>query len=335
MNNTPSAYIQVIGHDWAVDLLKRQATAGRMPHALLLTGPRNVGKSTLAHFLAQYLNCQAETKPCGACLACRKLVSGNHPDVRIWDDDDEAIKIEQIRELQRELALSPYEGQYRVALLCNFERATISAANALLKTLEEPASPVVIVLTAADPGGLLPTIVSRCQVLTLRPLSRPIVIEALQQRWEAAPAQAELLAQLAAGRLGWAVKALTDTTLLTRREGHLTDLLAVLSQNRVQRLAYAYELSQNPATLRETLTAWLTIWRDLLLLHSGSHIKILNLDWQDRLHTLAGQTNLGQAQEMVAKLRAALTNLDYNVNSRLNLESVLLKMPKLSVMSVE
>jgi len=103
----------------------------------------------------------------------------------------------------------------------------------------------------------------------------------------------------------------------------------------VQRLAYAYELSQNPATLRETLTAWLTIWRDLLLLHSGSHIKILNLDWQDRLHTLAGQTNLAQAQEMVAKLRAALTNLDYNVNSRLNLESVLLKMPKLSVMSVE
>ena len=131
MENPFSFQISVIGHKWAVDLLKRQAATERVPQALLLTGPHNVGKSTVARFFAQYLNCEAVGRPCGECVSCRKVISGNHPDVRVWDDNDEAIKIDQIRALQRELALSPYEGQYRGALLCNFERATLSAANAL------------------------------------------------------------------------------------------------------------------------------------------------------------------------------------------------------------
>ena len=328
MANIPNSQIQVIGHQWAVDLLKRQAATERVPQALLLTGPLNVGKSTVARFFAQYLNCQATTRPCGECLPCRKVVSGNHPDVRIWDDDNEAIKIDQIRELQRELALSPYEGQYRVVLLCNFERATLSAANALLKTLEEPNPQVVLILTATDPGALLPTIVSRCQVVALRPLPTQEVLEALQTRWLASPEQAELLAQLAAGRLGWAVRALEDKNLLARRERYLRDLLDLLSKNRVERLAYAYDLSRDPAVLKETLISWLTIWRDLLLLQSGSQTKILNLDWQDTLQNLAGQSNISQAKEMVVKLRTALTNLERNVNPRLNLETILLRIGK-------
>jgi DNA polymerase-3 subunit delta' len=335
MDDIANAQIQVIGHKWAVDLLKQQAAAERVPQALLITGPLNVGKSTVARFFAQYLNCQAADRPCGQCISCRKVVSGNHPDVRLWDDDPEAfqdtIKIDQIRELQRELALSPYEGQYRVALLCNFERATLSAANALLKTLEEPNSQVVLVLTATDPGALLPTIVSRCQVLALRALPTQEVGQALQTHWHASPEQAELLAQLAAGRLGWAIGALEDKNLLERRERYLNDLLDLLQMSRVDRLAYAYDLSRNQAQVKETLMSWLTIWRDLLLLQSGGQTKILNLDWQNTLQNLANQSNLTQSQAMVVKLRAALTNLQHNVNPRLNLESVLLKMPTVTL----
>lgn len=324
---TPSQ-IQVVGHAWAVDLLHRQYQAGRVPHAMLLSGPPNVGKSTLARFFAQYLNCQAEVKPCGHCLSCRKIVSGSHPDVRILDDEEQAIKIDEIRGLQRELSLSPYEGVYRVAILCNFERATINAANALLKTLEEPASQVVLILTTLDPGALLPTIVSRCQGIGLRPLPLREMVEALQTRWQATPAQAELLAQLSAGRLGWAIRALTDASLLERRETCLQDLLDLLQMHRMERLAYAQNLSHNQAVLQETLLVWLTIWRDLLLLHSGGRTKILNLDWQERLQTIAAHATIGQTREMVDKLRKALLNLDYNVNPRLNLEIVLLKMPR-------
>jgi DNA polymerase-3 subunit delta' len=334
---TQSPYkIGLIGHDWALDLLKRQEEAGRMPHALLLTGPPNIGKSTVARFLAQRLNCQGLPQPCGQCLSCRKILSGNHLDVRIFDSDDQALKIDEVRNLQRELSLSPNEGQYRVVALCNFERATLSAANALLKTLEEPAAQVVLVLTATDPGALLPTIVSRCQVLTLRPLSPQVISEALQAHWHASPEQAELLAQLAAGRLGWAVRALQDQELLTRREQHLQDLMTLLQASRVEQLAYAFQLSRDAVLLREVLTLWLTLWRDLLLLQSGAtQTKIMNLDWHERLQTLARHSSLAQTRQMVTRLRATLINLERNVNPRLNLEVLLLKLPGKNRLKVE
>lgn len=328
MELTNSFVTPLVGHRWAIDLLNRQERQDRTPQSLLITGLPGVGKSTLARFFSQSLNCQGEPKPCGHCLSCRKITSGNHPDVRIFDAEDEPLKIDQIRELQRELALSPHESRYRVAVLCNFERATNSAANALLKTLEEPASQVVLILTATDPGRLLPTIISRCQILALRPLARPVIVEALQTHWQAPAEQAELLGQLAAGRLGWAVKALQDDTFLTRRDQHLAELLALLRMSRAERLAYAQQASRDPATVKESLMLWLTIWRDLLLLHSGSQAKIINLDWQDRLQIIANQINLSQAKETVARLRSTLSNLERNVNSRLSLEVVLLRLPR-------
>lgn len=322
------AKIYVVGHEWALDLLNRQQAAGRVPQALLLAGPPNVGKSTVARFWAQQLNCQQPSSPCGQCASCRKIVSGNHPDVRIFDSDDQALKIDDIRNLQRELSLSPNEGRYRVVVLANFERATLSAANALLKTLEEPASQAILMLTATDPGALLPTIVSRCQMLTLRPLPHGLVVTALRAHWQAEPEQAELLAQLAAGRLGWAVRALADAELLNRREQHLQELISLLQAGRAERLAYAHQLSRDGAMLKEVLTLWLTIWRDLLLLQSGAaQTKIMNLNWQARLQQLAGHSTLPEASDMVARLRTALINLERNVNPRLNLEVLLLKLP--------
>lgn len=328
MNTVQNYRINVIGHEWAIDLLQRQVHHDRTPQSLLVTGPFHVGKGTLAGWLAQFLNCRAEARPCGICPSCRKVVTGNHPDVRILDDDTETLKIEQIRELQHELSLSPVEGRHRVAVLCNVERATASAANALLKTLEEPAAPVLIILTAPDPGSLLPTLVSRCQLVTLRPLPVSQVENALRERWQASPEQAELLAQLSAGRLGWAVRALTDEEFLERRTRWLTDLQDLLYMHRAERLAYAQELSRDTNALKEALTFWLTIWRDLLLLVSGSDSRVVNLDYRDVLHNLAGHCSLQQAAETVVQLQTALLNLDKNVNARLNLEVVLLKLPR-------
>jgi DNA polymerase-3 subunit delta' len=324
-----NAKIQLIGHHWAVELLARQEAAGHVPQSLLLAGPPNVGKSTLARFFAQRLNCQSKgARPCGLCRSCRTMASGNHPDIRILDAESESLKIEQIRELQGELLLSPNEGAYRVALLCNFERATLGAANALLKTLEEPGSQVILILTAADPGGLLPTIVSRCQIITLRLLPLAQISDGLQSGWQAPPEQATLLAQLAAGRPGWAIRALAAESLTARREEAWRDLLEMLRQNRVERLAYAAELSRDAERVKETLTLWLTIWRDVLLLQSGCQTSIINLDWRDALQALSRQSSLSQAQEMVTRLRAALVNLERHVNARLNLEVLLLRLPR-------
>jgi DNA polymerase-3 subunit delta' len=327
MSNSQNYAISVVGHGWALDLLRRQYQAGRVPQSLLITGPPHVGKSTLARYFAQFLNCRGEQPhPCGQCLSCRKVISGNHPDIRIFDDD-EPLKIDQIRDLQRELALSPLEGPYRVTVLANFERATTGAANALLKTLEEPVAPVVLILTAAEVGALLPTIVSRCQVLTLRLLPDAEILPALQTRWQAEPAQAELLTQLAVGRLGWAIRALEDENFAERRRQRLDDLLDLLRMRRAERLAYAQIASRDGSLLKETLILWLTIWRDILLLKSGSQTKIINLDWLEILQRVAQQTTMLQVNEMMVRLQKALLNQERNVNSRLNLEVLLLKLP--------
>lgn len=327
MVNKQDFKIKVIGHDWAIELLRQQEQVGRVAQSLLLSGPPNIGKSTVARFFAQYLNCQAQERPCGQCLSCRKIVSGNHPDIRIFDEDA-PLKIDQIRELQREFSLSPVEGRYRVALLANFERATTSAANALLKTLEEPTSQVVIMLTAVEPSSLLPTIVSRCQILKLRPLANAEILTSLQAEWQAESAQAELLTQLSAGRLGWAVNALIDQDFLARRTRFLEDMLDLLRMHRAERLGYAAELSRDSTALKEALVLWLIAWRDLLLLMSGGQTKIINLDWQDMLQQVAHRSTLAQAKDMVARLQAAHNNLNRNVNPRLNLEVVLLHWPR-------
>lgn len=326
MDTNQDFAVHVVGHEWAIDLLQRQHKNGRVPQSLLIVGPPNIGKSTVARFFAQYLNCRGDSPPCGHCPSCRKTISGNHPDVRILDNDA-PLKIDDVRALQRELSLSSLEGDYRVAVLANFEQATISAANALLKTLEEPASQVVLILTALDPGALLPTIVSRCQVLTLRPVPDADMLQALQTRWQATTEQAELFTQLAGGRLGWAVNALTDEEFVARRRQYLDDLLDLLRMHRAERLAYAYEMSRDMAKLQEALTLWLTIWRDVLLLKSESQTKIINLDWQDVLRQVAAKSQISQIKEMVGRLQTALLNLNRNVNPRLNLEVMLLKLP--------
>ncbi|MDM8528548.1 AAA family ATPase [Anaerolineales bacterium HSG24] len=339
----------LIGHDWAIDLLVQQQDNDHTPQSLLIAGPPNIGKSTLARFFMQRLHCEkidaekidaektdaektdaektgAPEKPCNDCIACRKVLHGNHPDLFIFDEEG-SLKIETIRTLQRMLSLSAVESRHRVAILCNFEQATISASNALLKTLEEPAKDVVIILTASDPGALLPTITSRCQILTLRPLPSKQVLNALQTHWQVESTQAKLLAQLATGRLGWAVRAIEDSELLTRRQQYLEDLLKLLSSSRTERLNYAHKLSQDVVKLKEALIFWITLSRDLLLIKTNCQTPIINLDWHDPLEKLSKQLTITQVRTMVSRLRKTLTNLDRNVNPRLNLEVSLLKLP--------
>ena len=202
----------VVGHEWAVQLLRQQVSSGKTAHAYLFAGPPGVGKTTLARRLAAALLCRGDSAPpCGTCRDCRLVATSHHADLLVIEPQQvggssrQSLKADQVRELRSQLARTPVEGSRRVAIVRRFDEATVSAANTLLKTLEEPPPHVVIVLLADDPNQILPTIVSRCQPISLRPLPAAQVEQALVQDWHAAPEQARLLAHLAAGRLGWAV----------------------------------------------------------------------------------------------------------------------------------
>ena len=197
----------ILGHEWAVDLLKEHVARQDVRHAYLFTGPQGVGRRTLALRLAQALNCLQPPAPGEACYACRICVQTEkmqQPDLSVVQSEriGGTLKVEQIRELQHDLALHPYEARYRVAALLRFEEAHPSAMNALLKTLEEPGPQVVIVLTAESAERLLPTIVSRCEILRLKPLPLEVVDQGLQNLWGLPAEKARLLAHLSGGRPG-------------------------------------------------------------------------------------------------------------------------------------
>lgn len=323
----------VVGHEWAVELLQSSLASQRLPHALLFAGPAQIGKRTLALGLAAALNCQGQPKPCGQCRSCRNIVRGSHADVRTvqveaGDTSREGVlKIDQIRELQHEAALAPMESPHKIFILREIERANLPAANALLKTLEEPPSQVVLLLTSARPQSLLPTIVSRCQVLMLRPLPLEQVASALVQRWGAQPERADLLARLSAGRLGWAVQRLTDTQAWDERARRLADTRSLVDKGRLDRLAYADVLGRTPTTVQPTLALWTSWWRDILLVQQGCPGYVSNIDLAGELAQEAPRFNSAQVRSFLARLQAAPAQLNQNANTRLLLETLVLHLP--------
>lgn len=336
MTTVGAGWQHIIGHDWAVQLLGNAVARGRVGHAYLITGPAQIGKMALARTLAKALNCTAEDRPrpCGECRSCTLIAADRYPDVRVVRPEVSergipSIKIEQIRRLQQDLNLSAYEGRYKVALLKQFDTANANAANAFLKTLEEPPGHVILILTAIDSESILPTIASRCRTLALRPIPAGMIEEALMTRWRAKPEEATLLAHLADGRLGWAVEALQDKTRLQSRAEHLDLLYRALQGNLVSRFSLAETLARKSETLPEMLQTWLSWWRDLALLafDRRAQERVSNIDQTGPLIACAGQWPRRRVLAGLAQTERGLRYLRQNANTRLVLENLMLTYP--------
>jgi DNA polymerase III subunit delta' len=319
---------QVIGHEWAVELLARALQTEHVAHTYLFAGPANTGKTHLARVLAAALNCNGAAPPCGECASCTRIMRDVHPDVTLLESGGDKLKIDQVRALQRTLALSPYEGRWRVCIIADFQLATVEAANALLKTLEEPPSRVVLILTTTDASLLLPTIVSRCQILPLRAVPGQQIERALVERRQLPEEQARVLARLAAGRVGWAIRAAQDSSILSRRRQRIEELQGLLSRGRAGRIVAAERLSERD-DLVEVLTLWQAWWRDIALLCGGCEELVANLDYLQALRHQAQHSTLAVAGAALRGGEAALLQLEQNVNPRLALEVLLLSWPVL------
>ena len=324
----------LIGHEWAVKLLKHHIADRRTRHAYLFVGPESVGKRTLASRFAQALSCERVGKPgelCGQCRACRLIQEGTFPDLDLLAPDP-TLQVDDVRALQRRLALAPYEGPWKIALLENFHRASISAANAMLKTLEEPPDRVVLLLTATAQELLLPTVVSRCEVISLRGVSRVTISLALQNR-SVEIEKAEMLADLSDGRPGRALRWEAEPDHLEQRLVALDNLSEALSLDISGRFALAEriigrgKLPVQRRRVRSTLEAWLSLWRDLLYHGYQADVQPRNPDRLPAFKRAVERVVPVDRYRMMRALSATLAAVDGNANLRLAVEALMLKLP--------
>jgi len=322
----------LVGHSWAVDLMRRHVANGEARHAYLFSGPPGLGRRTLAVHLAQALNCTNPPAPgefCGQCRDCRQIAAMQHPDMAVVQAENEGgtLKVDQVRAVQHSLSLKPYQSKYRVALFLRFQEANDNAANALLKTLEEAPAHAILLLTADTPESLLPTIISRCEILRLRPL-RVEEVESMLAAKGVEADRARLLAHISGGRPGYANRLLEDSSLLETRAERLNDLQALLMSTRVKKFSYADKLSKDKDGMRQAITFWLSYWRDVLLKTSHASVSITNVDYTAEIESLAARLTLPAVRRTVSDLEQALDRMDRNVNPRLLAEVLLMDWPK-------
>ncbi len=326
----------LIGHEWAVDFLRRGLLHQRSRHAYLITGAPSLGKMTLALAFAMALNCeQADiaARPCGVCRTCRSISQGNNPDLIVQGTEaGKPLKIDAIRHVARLLALQPYASRYRIAIFDGFDLAPPLAQDALLKTMEEPASYAVILLLANSSERLLPTIRSRAQTIPLRPLPLQLV-KAQLLRQGCAEELADLIARQSAGRIGWALAALEDEEVLAFRQEMLDLLRDILAGARLARLKASEQLSRkvgrDKALLRDILEIWTTFWRDVLLSCYDSPVKPCNSDRMEQIRTLAARVEAQSALQALTATQGAIASLNTNANIRLLLDALMLDFPGL------
>jgi DNA polymerase-3 subunit delta' len=312
----------------ALTLLRRAVAAGRLAHAYAFIGPPGVGRRLAALGLAQACLCLAGG--CGGCAVCRRVAAGRHPDCQVLTPTPPrenargpaSLRIGEVRELMHWAALAPLEGPRKVFVLDDAERLTEQAAEALLKTLEEPPPRTLLVLVVANPRALPPTVLSRCQPVRFRPLGEADATALLTGRAADAD-QARLLARLCRGQVGQALA--TDLAAVRDRRDAA---LALLGQPRAGLAARLDEAATDRATVAAHLETYRLWYRDALCLAAGAAPGlVVNADRLAELAALGAALPVERLARAVDAVGEAWDALESNVAPRLALEHALVALP--------
>lgn len=335
-----------VGNAPAKESLRTAISGQSLPHSLLFTGPPQVGKGTLAAWLAQALLCDRKERdgdePCGECRACVRIAHGTHPDVQTFgiarqaESSDRAaasreLGIGAVREIVGEIDLLPFEAERKVYIIEDAGTLTEEAANALLKTLEEPPAYATLVLVAEDERTLPDTIRSRCVPVRLGPVPDREILALLSDLAGVEPATAQRLAALAAGRPGWALATARDPKALERHDANIAALLDALGSGAAGRIGLAEKMAKrwtagHRLEVYATLFDWLGFWRHVLHVAAETSEPTAYPERRADVSRLAGR-GIEPAADAARRTVEAVANLDANANTRMTVETLLLRLP--------
>jgi DNA polymerase-3 subunit delta' len=338
------SFSQILGQERAKRFLAQVMAREKIPHAYLFTGISGIGKTTTAMALTMALNCREPVKgdSCGHCISCRQIRNGNFPDFVSIKPQGQNIKIHQIRDLNHELSFAPVSGSYRVIVLHQAETMTAEAANALLKTLEEPPPGNILILKATEPLNLLSTIVSRCQRIPFQPLPMDDMTYWLVRQKGVDAEIAAVLARISGGSLGRALK-MCDGNFFDKRQEWLQMLIRLPGLTTEKALEMALECAQEDgqtgpqpsetgkAGLMDMLAVWETWYRDMLLVRvDGDKHLMINVDFSHQLKKIAGTLKIQNLISSILAVDQSQRDLRNMRNTKLVMEHAVLGLRRLA-----
>jgi DNA polymerase-3 subunit delta' len=322
------AFKDVLGHSKPISFLQRAIRNGKVVNSYLFLGNEGIGKKAVALQFAKALNClggEAEGgEACDHCISCKKIDHALHPDVLVIEPEGQTIKVDQVRQLQRELVYRPYEGKRRVCILTAADRMAPHIPNTLLKTLEEPPLHTVIILLANNSRFILPTILSRCQPIRFNPLPVPLVSQWLMEGKGFNQAESHLLASLSEGSPGKALEIQEEIRQIPR-EALLKDWVGLKSLSFERIGNWVESLPSQRDNLLLILEVTKTLLRDLVMvktLKKGANL--IHPDLGHMMESVAANWSLASLLKRMDMVHRATLAIKANANTSLALEAMML-----------
>lgn len=323
------SFTNIYGHQKQIGMLQKAMAQERVGHAYIFSGLNAIGKKTLAMAFTQALNCENAAErydACGDCSSCRKMLHRNHPDIHVLETQAQFIRIDAIRNIQEQMTFKPLEGRRRVFIIDDADKMNEQAANALLKTLEEPSADNIIMLVTARPYWLPQTILSRCRHVRMNPLASETVAEFLIEQKQKDPSKALLLASLSGGSIGQALELDSEDMIAFRAD--LSRILAAANlRDPMSLLTLASFLGQDKKEIRQGLKILNTYFRDALVYKETANASmIINADDLPAIASLAYRLNGEQILQNIALVERSNETIEMNVNKSLTLEAMAFKL---------
>ncbi len=318
-------YSQVAGQEEIKTSLIKSINNDQVSHCYIFEGPKGMGKYELALIFAQSLLCENFTSnPCNKCPSCIKMNSGNHPDLHVINNAETTIKREEIDNLIESVYKKPYESKKKVYIIKDANEMTTQAANTFLKTLEEPASDSVIILLTTNANLLLPTVVSRCQTVKFRNVSKETIKTYLKENYNTADELSDLAAEYSKGILNKAVNIVKDDDGILSKRAEIIKLFDKIINSDSELIYdlenYFEENKDNIDTIIEIMMMWV---RDCMFVQNNMDELVINKDFMQlaKEHGRLMKKNSG----IIELMQDTSDNIKSNVNYKLAIDNMLLK----------
>lgn len=316
----------IIGHEKVIQNLKNSIEKGSISHSYLFQGPEAVGKRKVAMAFSKTLLCErGGLEPCNKCNSCIKFDSGNHPDFYLIKEDGNIIKNDQIEDMMKSMITKPLESKRKIYIVDNSFKIDIRLQNKLLKTLEEPPSYVNIILISDSITKLLPTIISRCEIIKFTPLKEKKIAEFLQQKHCKNEEEAKFISSFSKGSIGKAIDLSNNEEFFKRRNELINIINTTLQGDKLRAFASIDFFNENKDFIDELLDIIVYWFRDIYIYKElGNNNLIIN---KDKLDLLSNQVFLSKDKinDIIKYVDRTRQNVERRVNYQLSIEGMLLK----------